>query len=190
MHKQSYYIVNGITFYRVVAAPFLFLLIIYHELVLFKWFLGISFFTDAIDGYLARRYKVVSVLGSKLDSIGDDLTIAAGLTGMFVFHPGFIEKEMIFILLLLVLFVLQNILAFVRYRKMTNFHTYGAKIAAICQGVFLLLFFFDKPVPLLFYITVAVTGLELIEEILLVFLLPQWQKDVRGLYWVLKKKRE
>ena len=73
---------------------------------------------------------------------------------------------------------------------MTSFHTYGAKIATIFQGIFLLLFFFlTEPLSVLFYITVIITALDLIEEIILVLILPEWKTDVKGLYWVLQQER-
>ena len=31
--------------------------------------------------------------------------------------------------------------------------------------------------------------IDLIEESILVFLLPQWETDVKGLYWVMKRKK-
>lgn len=190
MHKRSYYIVNGITLYRLLAAPFLIFLVIDHRPDLFKWMLGISFFTDAIDGYLARRNKVTSIAGAKLDSIGDDLTILVAIIGIIVFKPEFIRQEMNLFLLLLVLFILQTIVAFIRYGKMTNFHTYAAKAAAVLQGIFLLLFFFlDQPVYALFYIAAGVTAIELAEEIILIFILPKWEVNVKGLYWVIKRKQ-
>ncbi len=83
------------------------------------------------------------------------------------------------------------ILALVRYRRLTSFHTYGAKTAALLQGIFLiLLFFLPQPVYFLFYLALAVTGLELLEEITLIRLLPVWKANVKGLYWVLKRNRQ
>jgi CDP-diacylglycerol--glycerol-3-phosphate 3-phosphatidyltransferase len=190
MHKRSYYIVNGITLYRLVAAPFLFLLIIIHRPDIFKWFLAASFFTDAIDGFMARRYKVVSVLGSKLDSIADDLTIAAAITAMIILKPEFLRKEILLVIVLTTLYVFQTILAMMRYGRISSFHTYAAKAAAILQGIFLLLLFFlEDPVYILFYIAAAATMIDLIEEIILVLLLPEWQTDVKGLYWIIRKKK-
>lgn len=182
---------NGITFYRLIAAPVLLLLIINHQSGSFKWLLAVSFFTDAIDGFLARRYEATSVFGSKLDSIADDLTIVAAITGMIVLKPEFIKSQMIFFLGLLALYLLQNLLALIRYRKFTSFHTYSAKIAAVFQGLFLItIFFLDKPLISLFYSAVILTAIDLIEEIILVLMLPAWKSDVRGLYWVIKNQKE
>ena len=127
MRKISYKIINGITIYRIVAAPVLIGLIIIGNLDLFKWFLAISFFTDLIDGPLARKYKVNSILGSKLDSIGDDLTIFAGIAGLFTFRLNFLKEEAWAMYILLTLFAVQNILAIIKYKKITSFHTYLAK---------------------------------------------------------------
>ena len=191
MHKRNYYLVNGITLYRVIAAPFLVFLIIDHRLDWFKWLLAISFFTDSIDGYLARRYKVVSVFGSRMDSIGDDLTIAAAVAGVIVLKPEFLKHEIIFLIILIALFTIQTILALIRYGKISSFHTYAAKLSAILQGVFLLLLFFlPEPVYVLFYITAIFTIFDLLEEIILVLLLPQWETNVKGLWWVMKRKRQ
>ena len=100
------------------------------------------------------------------------------------------EQKFIFILLLL-LFLVQTTYAFIHYRRMTNFHTWLAKSAAVLQGVFLLLAFFtDEPNLVLFYAAAIITILELIEEIILVKLLPKWETNVKGIYWVLQKRRK
>lgn len=143
-----------------------------------------------IDGFLARKYKVTSVLGARLDSIGDDLTVLVGIIALFVTKMEFVKEQKFILLLLLVLFIVQVVYAFLRYRKMTSFHTYLAKIAALAQGIFLILCFLTpKPSLILFYAAVFITVLELIEEIILVNLLPNWETNVKGIYWVLKKKK-
>ena len=189
MQKRSYIIVNLITKYRIAAAPVLFILIFTHQVHLFKWLLAVSFATDAVDGYLARKYKVTSRLGSRLDSIGDDLTVAAAFTGLFILKPEFVRSQAVIIGILAGLFILQNILAYYRYGKQTSFHTYIAKVAALLQGFFLILvFFLPQPILILFYAAAYITMIDLAEEIILISLLPKWQADVKGLYWVLKKK--
>lgn len=190
MHKTSFYIINGITLYRLLSAPVLLLLLFSKQYEWFKWLLALSFFTDAIDGVLARRFKVTSVLGAKLDSIADDLTVAVGVVGMVVIYPDFIKGQLVWLIALFILFLIEVSFALRRYGKMSSFHTYFAKLSAILQGVFLiLLFFLDKPVYFLFYATLVVTALQLIEEIILVALVPEFKTDVKGLYWVMQKKK-
>jgi len=190
MQRRSYYIVNGITSYRLLAAPILIVLIFSDKIELFKWLLAISFATDMFDGYLARKYKVISKFGARLDSIADDFTIIAAVVGVFVLKPDFIQEEIVPIICLLVLFVGENVVALVKYHKASSFHTYLAKVAAVLQGCFLILIFFlPEPVYPLFLAATIVTALDLIEETILTFILPTWQTNVKGLYWVIKKKK-
>lgn len=181
---KKVYIINGITFYRMLAAPLLVYLIVAHRFDIFKWLLLFSFFTDAIDGYLAHIYKITSAFGAKIDSIADDLTIIAAIVGIYVWHPAFILYEIVPVGILLVLYLAQNTLALIRYRRLTSFHTYSAKIAAILQGIFMVAYFFlPYPVYWLFYLAVILTGIDLIEEIILILMIPVYRTDIKGWYW-------
>ena len=146
---------------------------------------------DSIDGYLARKYKVTSVMGARLDSIADDATIIVAMIGLFVLKPAFITQEYFSLILLLILFLIQVTSALIRYRRFTSFHTFLAKIAAVLQGTFLILAFFlpNPPYPL-FYAAITVTALDLIEETIMVLLLPKWEADVKGVYWILMRGKK
>lgn len=183
-------VINLITIYRIVTFPLLIYLVLTGELTLFKWLLAASFFTDAIDGYLARGFKVTSVLGAKLDSIGDDLTVLAGIFGLVFTRPEFIREQWPWIAILIFIFIVQLSLALFKYKKMSSFHTYLAKLAAVVSAFFLLSTFFFDLYYWLFYAALIITALELIEEIILVLLIPQWQVNVKGIYWVLKKRKK
>jgi phosphatidylglycerophosphate synthase len=149
----------------------------------------VSLFTDAIDGFLARKFKVTSIMGSKFDSIADDLTILMAVIGVFEFKPEFISHEKFLVILILALYLIQTTLALVKYGKISSFHTYLAKFAAIAQGLFLILLFFLPQWPIgLFRIAAVLTILDLLEEIILVTMVAKWQTDVKGIYWVIKKK--
>jgi CDP-diacylglycerol--glycerol-3-phosphate 3-phosphatidyltransferase len=190
MKPKEYYLVNAITAYRVISAPVLMVLALTGNLAIFKWLLPISFFTDSIDGALARKLHVTSVFGSKLDSIGDDLSFLAALVGIFAFKLDFILANLVMIVPLLGLYLFQAVYALFKYGKITSFHTYLAKTAAISQGFFLIfLFLLPQPIYWLFYTALAITMLDLIEEIIILYLLPTWETNVKGLYWVLKEKK-
>jgi phosphatidylglycerophosphate synthase len=182
-------LVNSITLYRLFASFLLLYFIAINDLIIFKWLLVASLFTDAIDGFLARKFKVTSIMGSKFDSIADDLTILMAVIGVFEFKPEFISHEKFLVILILALYLIQTTLALVKYGKISSFHTYLAKFAAIAQGLFLILLFFLPQWPIgLFRIAAVLTILDLLEEIILVTMVAKWQTDVKGIYWVIKKK--
>ena len=191
MQKPGYYLINCITAYRIVMAPVLVIIIFNNNIALFKWLLAISFFTDLIDGLLARMFSVNSAFGSMLDSIGDDLTVVAGTIGLIVFRSQFVTDNRLILIILFALFVMQIILALIKYHKISSFHTYFAKTAAILQGIFLILvFFFPEPLYFLFYLAVIVTAVELLEEIVLTLIIPKWETNIKGLYWVYKRRNK
>jgi len=184
-------LINLITIYRIVTAPLLLVLLFTGYTTLFKWLLLVSFMTDAVDGFLARWYKVNSILGAKLDSIGDDMTVTVALVGLVWLYPDFMYEQLVPVVSLFLLFFIHLGYALAKYGKITNFHTYMAKTAGVCQAVFLLsVFFFDHISYPLFWLAIITTAVQLVEEIVLVGLLPEWQNDVKGLYWVLQKKRK
>lgn len=180
--------VNGISLYRIVAVPLLIWLALSRQFDLFKWLITLGFFTDAIDGYLARRYGVNSRLGAMLDSIADDLNMAAAIVGLYVFDSDFFLQERVTLLILAGLYLAQNALALIKYRQLTSFHTYMAKTAAVLQGLFVISFFFIGEAQYwLFYLTAGVTAAGLIEEIILILRLQHSKNDIKGLFWLPKR---
>lgn len=189
MARKSFYVINVITFYRLLITPILIILIFSNQQKTFALMLALSFFTDLIDGYLARKFKVTSIFGSRLDSIADDLTFLSAIIAAFVFKFSFIIENLLLVGILLTLYLAQTIFALVKYHKISSFHTYLAKMAAIFQGIFLmLLFYLEKPPYIFFYIASIFTILDLLEEIILVCMLPNWKANVKGIYWVYKQK--
>ncbi len=189
--KTVYYVVNGITLYRLASAPVLLLLAIAGFVDLFKWLMAFSFFTDAVDGPLARRYNAISIFGSRFDSIADDATVIVATISLWIIHPEFVKAEWKTLIMLWGLFIVQTILAFIAYGKATSFHTHLAKTAAVAQAAFFIMIFFQiGPMTEVFYLAATITGVELLEEIILVKVLPEWKTDVKGLFWVLRSKRD
>lgn len=186
---KNYNIADWFSFYRILAAPFLLVLLVFNERDLFTWFLLISYCTDMIDGFLARKLKITSARGSQLDSIGDQITFVVGLIGLWIFENDFMKQNFILIVIALIPYCIQMLIAYSKYKKATAFHTYLAKISALIQGVFILASLFFSPYYPLFYIMIAIGLLETIEEIALIFMYDKWVSDVRGVYWALKDKR-
>lgn len=183
MRKRLFYIVNGITLYRILAVPVLLRVIARKRMDTFKWLLGISFLSDAVDGYLARRYKVTTKTGSQLDSVGDDLTVGVAIVGVFVFFPHFVKDQRALVSVLLALYLGQMAFSLAKYGKISSFHTLSAKMAAVLQGLFLVASFFKhKPVLPLFYASALATIIDLMEEIVMVIALREWKSDVKGVW--------
>ena len=186
---KNYNIADWFSFYRLAASPILLVLIWFLEREFFSWLLLISYSTDAIDGFLARKLKITSPRGSQLDSMGDQVTLAIGLIGLFVFENDFIKENIILIIIAFIPYLVQMIIAYFKYGKATAFHTYLAKLSAIMQSAFILWSLFFSPDYTLFYIMIAIGLLETFEEITLIFMYDNWASDIKGIYWALRDKK-
>jgi len=184
MRKNSFYLINALTWYRLFSAPALLWLAVSGRFDIFKWLLLLSFLTDAVDGPLSRHYHLHWKKGALLDSVADDATIFAGVMGAFLFEPLFFLPSVYPFLILILLFLIQVTFALIRYKKVTSFHTYLAKAAAVAQALFLFSFFWipDWRVVTL-SLAVVLTALDLVEEIILIALLQKWRVNVPGLFW-------
>ncbi len=180
---------DWLSLYRSLSAPFLIVLIFMDERMLFAILLLISFLTDALDGFLARRMKIVTQRGAQLDSIGDAITFTVGIIGMVKFETVFVKEQLFLLLFAFGFYILQLSLAYWRYGMPSSFHTYLAKMAAVLQGTFMLWLFFFGVEYWLFYAAVIFSIVETIEEIWLIILFPKWKANVKGLLWVLNEKK-
>lgn len=76
---------NGLTIIRILAIPIILFLLFYPEwicrLITTLFFLLVAV-TDTLDGYLARRRKMVTTLGKFLDPLADKLLIVAALIAL------------------------------------------------------------------------------------------------------------
>ena len=187
---KNFNIADWFSFYRIFAAPFLLALIWLDQRLIFTWLLLISYLTDTIDGFLARKLKISSPRGSQLDSFGDQITLIIGLIGLFYFETEFIRTNLTLIIIVFIPYIIQMIIAYTKYGKATAFHTYLAKISAIVQSVFIIWSLMISPNYTLFYVMIAIGLLETIEEITLIFMLDKWVSDVKGIYWAMKDKRQ
>jgi hypothetical protein len=93
------------------------------------------------------------------------------------------------IAIVLSLHLIQMLISLYRYGKPSSFHSYSAKLAAFGIGVFVLATFDFDFYPWLFFLACFLLVLDAVEESILVLLLPNWKNDVKGIYWVVRKKR-
>ena len=186
---KNFNIADWFSFYRVFAIPILLLLLLMGERQIFAFALLVSYSTDMIDGFLARKLKITSARGSQLDSLGDQLTFIMGLLGLLAFEYDFIKENYILILIAFTPYLIQLLIAYSKYGKATAFHTYLAKLSAIVQGVFILWALFLGPVYSMFYVMIVIGFLETIEEVALIYMYDYWVSDIKGIYWAIKDKR-
>jgi phosphatidylglycerophosphate synthase len=181
---------NAISLARILATPVLVAAMVLHKQRLFTWTLLACFLSDILDGLIARTFHLLSELGAFLDSTADMLVALISVVGIFVSQKEFVANHYLGLVIVLFLYLLEVAVALVRYRKISSFHTLLTRITAYTWGIFVVSLFLWGYHAWIFYLMVTVSVLASTEEILLVCLLPDWQSDVRGLYWVLTRRKQ
>ena len=155
---------------------------------LFQWLLLACLLSDILDGLIARMFHLSSPLGAFLDSTADMLMSIIAALGLFAFQKEFLAAHFAPLAVVVTLHIVEMLAALVRYGKLSSFHTLLVRAAAYLQGIFIMSLFLWGYWAGIFYAMVAISVLAYAEEFVLLYVLPKWTPDVRGLYWVLRRK--
>ena len=183
------YLPNLLTLLRLLAVPVLTALATRRMETAFAWLLIAALLTDVADGWIARAWSLESQLGARLDSLADTALMFVAVYGIWAFHRDVVTSHAVACSLAIGLWALENLLAFLRYGRLSSFHTYLSKLAANVLGVFIGILFVFGFVPWLFYVAIGSTILASLEEFALLAVLREWRADVQGLWWVLRERR-
>lgn len=175
---------NALSATRIACAPALLLLALAGEQALFTWVLVPALLTDAADGWIARSFGVQSKLGARLDSLGDSLIWVAGLAGLLAFQRDELFAHRWLIGAAAAAWVLESMLACVRYGRLSSFHTRLSKIAGVLLAVWVGALFLIGPQDWLLYAAAIASLCASLEELWLLALLPEWRADVPGVWWL------
>jgi len=142
-----------------------------------------------VDGVLARLLRATSALGAQLDSVADSLLFFITVTGTIVFHPDDVRAHAIAFALVPAAWLAENCAALVRYGRLSSFHTYLSRAAGVAMGLFVAVLFVRGMDARLLHAAVTLVLLATVEEFVLLWMLPGWTANVRGLYWVRRERR-
>jgi CDP-diacylglycerol--glycerol-3-phosphate 3-phosphatidyltransferase len=179
---------NVISALRLLAVPVLVLLAWRHAETAFAWVLVAALVSDIADGLIARVFAFTSKLGALLDSTADALLLFTAGYGALVFYPGLVREHWRAAALLFGFWLLEAAVALMRYGRLSSFHTYLSRAAGYAMGIFIgVLFLFGFHSWLLYFaVGSSVTGN--IEELWLLSRLPAWEPDVKGAWWVRRRR--
>jgi phosphatidylglycerophosphate synthase len=144
--------------------------------------------TDVADGFLARQWDQVTEFGASLDSWADAATWLGAIVGAQFLWPALIRREFLWLAAVVGVYLLTIGVGLVRYRRLTSYHTWGAKTAAVAMSLAgLVLFLTGRSWP--FHAGACVMILSCIEEMAITVTLSQWRCDVPSLWHALRLRR-
>lgn len=169
---------NAFTATRLALVPVLVALAALGQPGAFVGVLALAFATDAIDGFLARRFRLESPLGAKLDSHADLALWLSLPLATWLLRPAFVRAELASIALLLACLALPVLAGFAKFGRVPSYHTWSAKTTAVLFAAALFAIYLDGPLwP--FRIATVCGAIMTLEELAITAILPAWHADVR-----------
>jgi len=176
---------NLLTVLRLASLPLLVCLTWLNQRELFLVVLTFSLVTDALDGFIARKLKQVSELGTRLDTYADFVTyITVPVLALYLW-TDVIRREAPFVIAVFVSSIVPVILGLLKYGRLPSYHTWGAKLSAVLMGITCLIMF-STGVTWPFRMATPVLFLASFEEIAITAIIPRWHPNVASV-WHAKK---
>lgn len=184
-----YTISNGLSVYRLLAAPAVAAAALTDHRSLFVVLALISLGTDAIDGVIARWRREETRLGARLDALADSLTLVAGLIGVWVFERAPFVENPFWLLLFLGALALATGTTLVRFGKLPAFHLYSFKAADIGMTAFFAGLFLYGFVPWGYALSLGFAALAALEIVAVALVIPEFRTDLKGLWWIFRARK-
>lgn len=178
--QDIYKLPNLISAIRILIAPLMFYFAFQKMEVWFLVALLFSGFTDVLDGFLARKLKLTTTLGSHLDSWGDFAIYSTMAICAWIIWPDIVKREIFYFALILFSFLLPIWFGLIKFGRLTSYHTWGVKLAVFATFFGYIALFSDFaswPLKLASYLCVYAG----VEEILITLVLRHERVDVRSI---------
>jgi cardiolipin synthase (CMP-forming) len=159
---------NILSISRLLLIPFLWILALQGHAFAVAVGVIIAALTDTLDGVLARRLGQVSELGSKLDSLADNLLKPSVLAWLLILVPEILANHAIELLAAGVAYAATITIGLVRFKRFGNLHLYSGKVGSVVQYVFIFhALVFTGYEQTLFYLAVGMFLFSSMEAILI-----------------------
>ena len=188
--ENIYNVPNALSAYRLLVAPVILYFAVTGAEKPFIILICISLITDILDGFIARRFNLVTKIGAQIDNLADFATYMLAVYGLYRFRWEEVEPHAWLLWLFFAIFFISYFIGWIRFRKMPGLHLYLAVTAAYLQGFFLFMVFAVGFWPWLYFLAMGWGTIAYIEKCFVLMMIDEITPDNKGLYWVLKKKRK
>jgi CDP-diacylglycerol--glycerol-3-phosphate 3-phosphatidyltransferase len=179
---------NIISLYRLLSVPLL-LYVAYlgKEKLFFYWFL-FNAFTDALDGFIARKFNMQSRWGAKLDSLADFFMYLLAMYALLRLKGNELEEVKYSFYLLIFYYLFIDFFSLLKFKEVSSLHLYLSKLNGLIQSLFFVWLFTLGFNPYLYWIMFILASISFIENMYFLIKLKTMRSDLKGYYWVYKNQ--
>ncbi len=181
---------NAISFYRLIMFPVILTLALLGYELLFVILFCINLISDMLDGLIARIFNQVTRFGAQLDYLADTGSYILALYGVFTFRWAEIQPHAWFLYIFIAILVISYIVAIIRFGKIPGLHIFSVVSSGYVQGTFFFVLFAWGFIPWFYYIAIGWGILAYIEKTIILLIIDDIKRGIKGLYWLRKKKTE
>ena len=178
---------NLVSSIRILIAPLLF---VFAFLGMEYWFIGALIFsglTDVVDGYIARKFDMITPLGAHLDSWGDATIYSTMAVCAWILWPEITQANLLYYSMILFSFLLPALAGLIKFGRMTGYHTWSVKTAVFVVFVgYISLYSEVAAWP--FAVAAVLSVIAGTEEILITIVLREERTDVRSIMAALRNR--
>lgn len=175
---NSFNIPNLITASRILLS--ISLLFVEPQSILFFVIYAICGTTDILDGYIARRKKIATNLGSTLDSLADFIFICI----MLIIYLPILKIPtwcMVCVAVISIIRLISVLIGFIKYKTFAFLHTYANKVTGILLFCFPLLYLIFGIAITCFLLSI-IAVISAIEELTINITSKKLSRDIKSLF--------
>ena len=168
MSERLRSIPNLISWFRLFLVPVLWVLALRGDEFNLGLLLAVAFTSDSLDGFIARRFRLATKFGSRLDSLADATLQLSAWIWLFMLEPEVIKNHPWLFWIASGISAGSMLIGLIKFGGLPNLHLYSTKAAGFFISVFLVTTFMFEPysVPL-FYVTATLVTIGAAETFLL-----------------------
>lgn len=164
---------NQLTAARLLLIPVLWFLALSSQSLYLGIGIAITFLTDVLDGFVARRTNQVSDFGAKFDSLADNILAPSAIIWLFMLQPELITNHSRGLLVAISLYTSSIMVGLLKFRRFGNLHLYSSKAAAVLMFLFAVHTFMTAGYSTwLFFFALVAFSLSSLETLLLQLICP------------------
>jgi CDP-diacylglycerol--glycerol-3-phosphate 3-phosphatidyltransferase len=181
--ENIYNLPNLLSFYRLVSVPILFYIAYTgQEKLFFYWFL-FNISTDALDGFIARKFNMQTRFGAKLDSIADFAMYLLAMYAMIHLKWEALQIYQISFFLIIFYYLFIDIFSLIKFKEIASLHLISSKINGVVQSLFFVLLFTTGFSKQYYWFMFVLASYSFIENMYYLIKLDKMRSDLKGFFW-------